>query len=288
MIYEWQPTPETHNLGDHCVQIIKNIFEDEALLRIETDPDTCYLLLGSALYNEFKAYSPTKYEIVANNYVFFGCGWRGEPLDKLCRYPIYGCRGEKTRAEFLKNGVNTPAIGDPALLLRLFFPKSAPSGEKLLVPHVSDSDSINYDARSFGCDRVVSPATTHLDSLETAIRQISGASFVLAGALHAAIIAYAFGVPFAYLRTDSIDCPAKWDDWNSSIGLGPAEFFSGARAGLLWFAQQQNKLKYVPLSPMLCEAAKIGRVRKEIWKKARLLDIAKKYRYADLEPIPIG
>jgi hypothetical protein len=49
--------------------------------------------------------------------------------------------------------------------------------------------------------------------------KIASASFVLTGALHAAIIACAYGRPFAFWDNGHVDIPFKWWDFASSVNI---------------------------------------------------------------------
>ncbi|HET6222434.1 MAG TPA: polysaccharide pyruvyl transferase family protein, partial [Dongiaceae bacterium] len=71
-----------------------------------------------------------------------------------------------------------------------------------------------------GCDVVLSPRIDgRLEALERLINQIASASLVLAGSLHAAIVACVYGVPFAFYNSGHIDCPFKWIDFAASVGM---------------------------------------------------------------------
>jgi hypothetical protein len=52
-----------------------------------------------------------------------------------------------------------------------------------------------------------------------AIGRLAGARFVLTGSLHGAILAQAFGVPWACYDDGYLDAPAKWTDWGAYLGI---------------------------------------------------------------------
>jgi hypothetical protein len=62
------------------------------------------------------------------------------------------------------------------------------------------------------------------------IDAIAAAKFVLAGALHAAIIACAYRRPFAYYDSGAIDLPFKWLDFSASIDT-PTAFVRTVKEG---------------------------------------------------------
>ncbi|MCC7275581.1 MAG: hypothetical protein IT561_23125, partial [Alphaproteobacteria bacterium] len=73
----------------------------------------------------------------------------------------------------------------------------------------------------WGADNAISPLVGTPGALLAAIDAIRASRFVLAGAMHAAIVAMAYGVPFAFFADGHLDCPAKWTDLAESIGIAP-------------------------------------------------------------------
>ncbi|QJU57624.1 hypothetical protein HL653_07320 [Sphingomonas sp. AP4-R1] len=129
-----------------------------------------------------------------------------------------GARGPLTVAA-LGLSSDTP-IGDPALLLPLLYtPKGAQAGGTICVPHYHEPRGAQELAAESGADLLLSPAVDSIEALEALIEKIATADFVLAGALHAAIVAAAYGRPFAYWNTGHVDVPIKWDDFALSLGI---------------------------------------------------------------------
>ena len=151
--------------------------------------------------------------------IIFGSGFGyGKPLADLTRCNIVFVRGEQTAAAI---GVSRDkALTDPAILLRRFFPLIA--DEKKLhdvsfMPHHSTTAGgfwqkactelgINY----------ISP--TGFD-VEAVVKQISASRLVIAEAMHGAIVADAFRVPWIPVSTVRETNPFKWQDWCGSLNL---------------------------------------------------------------------
>lgn len=189
---------------------------------------------------------------------YWGCGQRdGNIVDPRlrarCRF--HGVRGPLTRTRL---GLpEDTAIGDPALLLPLLHePELLPSlaGRTLCVPHFYDRASEEKLLEQSGADFVVRPnLPASLDALLKMIDVICSAEFVLAGALHAAIIACAYRRPFAYYIQDYIDLPFKWLDFSASVNI-PAVFARDVQEGRrAWQALIAPALRRPPLAPILAE-----------------------------------
>jgi hypothetical protein len=243
----WTETEARRNFGD----ALSALLCEQALLAPVIEADR-YRLLGSCIDTailqrdiEDCAASPWP------RLVLWGCGKRDEsPLDDRVRAHCHflGVRGPLTR-DALGLGVDTP-IGDPALLLPLLRPRGPVHGRRLAVPHFNEPGDITLLSRHAGADQLVSPAVADLAEVERLVDEISGASFVLCGALHAAIVACAYDVPFAFWDTGFIDIPFKWHDFAASVGVR-AEFVADVASGEAWFASQREVLRRPPLAPLV-------------------------------------
>jgi hypothetical protein len=206
---------------------------------------------------------------------YWGCGQRDEhiidaKLRARCRF--HGVRGPLTRTR-LGLPENT-VTGDPALLLPLLHePELLPglAGRTICIPHFHDPAP---DARILEQSRaqfVIRPQLPpSLDALLQMIDVICSAEFVLAGALHAAIIACAYRRPFAYYIEDYVDLPFKWLDFAASVNI-PAVFARNVQEGWrAWQALLAPGLRRPPLAPILAEYP--GAVRPGLMEKAKDLD----------------
>lgn len=278
---QWKPadscdrfTLDMHNFGDHLPVLFEPLFEAVEWRRMETDPVDGYTLLGSMLCDYvFQKHLDAGY---APHY--FACGYRGKKLsfEVLAQVRLFGCRGRLSRRALAEQGSDVEMVGDSAQLLPLLIDKPGPRGEMLLMPHILDPKLDAYCAADFGCDAIISPVTRSTEELAATVARIAGSDFVLAGAMHAAIAAHAYGVPFAFFDAGHRDCPQKWEDWGTSVGLDAPQiaFFRHAREGREWHRAATEHLKKVRLSPLLRQADRMAKIRPEWWLKVRRYDAA--------------
>tara|TARA_R110000868_G_scaffold138843_4_gene353356 strand:+ start:11454 stop:14717 length:3264 start_codon:yes stop_codon:yes gene_type:complete len=86
------------------------------------------------------------------------------------------------------------------------------------------------------------------------IDAISSAKFVLAGAMHAAVTAAAYGVPFGFWDSESIDIPTKWEDIAGLINI-PCQFFEDVDAASVFYEQHISPVIAIPsLWSLVCAA----------------------------------
>ena len=114
-------------------------------------------------------------------------------------------------------------VTDPALCLRLVdLGPEPPRRHVALMTHIaSEKLEGTWRAIAAACGyHYLSPA----DPLETTLTAIRASRLVVTEAMHGAIVADAFGVPWVRLRrTDAAEGPGvsefKWADWMESLGL---------------------------------------------------------------------
>jgi tetratricopeptide (TPR) repeat protein len=246
----WAPTPETRNFGDY----ISDLFLEKVLVspRIRASR---YRFVGSIIDNDNIERDLQAVED-GGDIAYWGCGARDaipirEDLRRRCRF--HGVRGPLTR-ELLRLPDDTP-LGDPGLLLPLIHsapPPEARRGGSICAPHIFEPMSDEALLKSTGVDRIVRPEIApSLAALDQLLDEIIGADFVLAGAMHAAIVAHAYGVPFAFYDGGHLDIPFKWRDFAASIGA-PVAFIDNLKDGrAVWADLIEPKAKRLPLSPLL-------------------------------------
>ncbi|WPB84742.1 polysaccharide pyruvyl transferase family protein [Sediminicoccus rosea] len=156
--------------------------------------------------------------------IFWGCGLQNaKPLsaELLTSCFFLGVRGAHSR-DVLGLPKYTP-LGDTALLLPRFYqPKHDPAvaGKVLWVHHLRHTAPTAEDLESCPDSVVMSPATEN--TTEACLRfidAIASAKFVMANAMHAAIVALAYGVPFAFWSGTGVNYPFKWGDFTSGVGF---------------------------------------------------------------------
>jgi hypothetical protein len=157
--------------------------------------------------------------------VFWYCGCQEpkKPSDAALSFAqIRGVRGPLTR-QVLGLPENT-VLGDTGLLAPVIHQPSShltTTGRYLCIPHMSDPLPDLHLRQLSGADIVIRPVVENsLSSLRQLLDQIASARFVLAGSLHAAILAFAYGVPFAYFDSGFVSMPFKWRDFSASINAG--------------------------------------------------------------------
>lgn len=96
----------------------------------------------------------------------------------------------------------------------------------------------------------MSPKVNSIEELQELARAISSADFVLAGSLHAAILAAAYKRPFAYWETGHVDVPFKWADFSASI-QADVKWVKNIRDGLEAYAEIVDSIQLPALSPIL-------------------------------------
>jgi len=230
MIYEWKLDGVTRNFGDALPEVL---LDPPTYRKWSMDADRVHFPIGSTIENSHlkRAFEGGKIP------VFHGCGWRGESLEpelvKIAEF--HGVRGPDTQAELRKHGIETEVTLDPAYELPKILPKAGPNGLAFAVRHILDkSDYTLNSIHELGADALFSPVVEDDTDIIAFIEKVSGARFVLSGSMHAAIVAHAYGVPFALLNGDYIDCPPKWHDWLGSVGVTDVRFVDNVRDGRAW------------------------------------------------------
>lgn len=259
--YYWRENHLLGNLGDALVPLLlQGLGYTPVSLRTAgsavQNPHRGLLVIGSLLTDQDLAGINMAVEV-------WGCGWKGSPLSpqRQQQITVHAVRGPHTVA-----GLGLPAdtpLGDPALLLpRLTKLRMAPHGHTIVVPHYHRARLMAVQQRRHltGCDEVVSPLVFQAQGLGrrgwgrqalgmskawlrlgvrtftpwTAVERITGATFVLTGSLHGAILAQAYGIPWAAYDDGYIDAPAKWRDWAAYLGIDIA-YVSDLQAGCQWW-----------------------------------------------------
>jgi hypothetical protein len=231
VIYEWKLDGETRNFGDALYELTR---DSKIIEEWENDTETMYFPIGSVICNTVISETLD----LGFKPVFIDCGWRGEELDPdlAAQCEFYGARGPHTQAALERVGVYVEITLDPAYSLPLSVPRGEPNGLAICVRHIMDtSDYTPNTIFEYKADAMFTPVVEDRDDLIAFAEKISGARFVLAGAMHAAIVAHAYGVPFALLGGEYINCPSKWADWLASVDLGDPVWVDTVVEGREWY-----------------------------------------------------
>jgi hypothetical protein len=250
--YWLQESPQRpQNFGDYLTEL----FLDE-LFVLPSFPADAYHLIGSVIAENQMRQDLTRLRVSTETgrIAFWGCGMRSKEPPSAWVYEhahFFGVRGPHSR-----DALGLPqetVLGDPALLLPLLHPKARRRrGKTLCVVHILDKKSDADIQSETGADRVVRAGIPgSRESLLAFLDMLTGADFVLCGALHAAITACAYGVPFAYYDSGYINVPFKWDDFAASVGM-PCLFVKNVAAGrALYEDVLAPAYRPLPLLPLL-------------------------------------
>lgn len=130
---------------------------------------------------------------------------------------IYAVRGKFTADKLIEQGFSqSKVLGDPALLLPLWFPKPAKKQYKMgLTPHWKEVDCFK---ERYGDKYHVIDLRTK--DVEKVISEIASCEFVLSTSLHGVIVAQAYGVPALWIKMGYIDTDGfKFSDYFSSVDI---------------------------------------------------------------------
>ena len=243
----------TQNFGDYLPVLLAR----ELMLQPRVEADI-YRLIGSVIDSQW-ILRDLRHTVGAKSgrIAFWGCGMRdAQPLTPRARAQcsFFGVRGPLTR-QALALPANT-VMGDPGLLLPLLHRSSQPpvdtAQRTICIPHIHDAKSDDELLAISGADCVVRPS---IAASETALRQVIDrivhADFVLSGSLHGAIVACAYGRPFAFWDNGHLDVEFKWRDFAASVHI-PCEFVRDVVQGRAHYAEAiAPRLRLPPLTPLL-------------------------------------
>lgn len=198
-----------------------------------------YRLIGSTIADfilrEADEASAAETNLRDRRVAFWGCGlrdasslapaWRAQAI-------ICGVRGPLSR-DALGLPPSTP-MADPGLLMpALYAPAPCPHvmGRSIAIPHFHDRRDDSVLLGMAAADRLVRPNLPNaVGAMLAMVDAIAAADFVLSASLHGAIIAAAYGVPFAYWDNGHLDLPFKWEDFAASVAM-PCAFAATVAEG---------------------------------------------------------
>jgi hypothetical protein len=191
--------------------------------------------------------------------IFWGCGARGEAtLSDANRkvIEILSVRGPLSRSALRLD--DAIPIGDPGLLLPGLYPAATRGnglGQVLLVPHFSDKRTDAELLTITGCEAILRPNIPNDPAAVLQfIDELLAADFVLSASLHAAIVAAAYGCPFAFWDSGNINVPFKWADFAASVGI-PSAFQSRIDEARRHYVERVRPALHIPvLWPLLTVA----------------------------------
>ena len=201
-LYRWRDRP---NFGDELNDVL---WPDYFGPFLREDDDTVFAAIGTVL-------SPSLGK--DGQVIVFGSGCGYDPLPDLgAHWRFYFVRGPLS-ARLL--GLDQRlAITDPAILLADRRPKAEPGRTVSFIPHWETSLSPLWrEACRLADIQYIDP----LAPVPEICDQLARSSTVIAEAMHGAIVADAFRVPWIPALTSSRFNLFKWQDWGSSLGVSP-------------------------------------------------------------------
>lgn len=276
--YFWSDEELLKNLGDALAPLVLAGMGYQYARYYKHDnevanPGRCIFAIGSMIEDAF-------FDLVKYPVDIWGCGWQGGQFSEANsdRATFHAVRGPVS-AKKLGLPADIP-MGDPALLLPRFFPrKFKQHGKRVLVPHfrtVFEKTRKDWLVQT-GCDDVVSmqvigspkewvnkgfPIAKKVIEIQSktkisiygvmkTICSIAGASFVLSASLHGAILAQAFGVPWALFNDGyAPSCLVKYEDWTDFLHLN-LDFASNIQEAEKWWNESGKNQKMPTLKPLL-------------------------------------
>lgn len=193
-----------NNFGDKLNPIIWQSLAGGVL-----DDDQSKILVGiGTLINSNVPVAPEKYVFGS------GAGYMS-PASVDDKWHFYCVRGPRTAR--VLNLDSKLAITDPALLLREIYTKPVPAtGEICFMPHHVSAEYADWRAI---CAKAGITYLDPADDTDWVIEKIRGARLVIAEAMHAAIVADAFRVPWVPVQIYGHILGFKWEDWCDSMQL---------------------------------------------------------------------
>ncbi len=142
-----------------------------------------------------------------------GCGYEPD-LTAVKDYKIFFVRGPNSAS--LLGLPEDMAITDPAILVDECFPPEPRRDRVVFMPHLETSRSPLWR-------RICGMAGIHyvdpMDDAKTISAHLSSARLVIAEAMHGAIVADAYRVPWIPVATSTRINQFKWNDWAASLKI---------------------------------------------------------------------
>jgi hypothetical protein len=252
----WLKGERLQNFGDYLGEFLAEtlflVFDEASFLRLS----------GSVIDDGMippNLANDDQFDLSQPRVSFWGCGirTRGGLLHATkAHIDLFAVRGPVSASD-LRLGQEIP-IGDPALLLpALYSPKPHPlfQGKSLCIPHFHDQRD-DEELLSFAKgDTIIRTAIpNNKAALLRFIDAVASASFVLSASLHGAIVAAAYGRPFAFWDNGHVDLPTKWEDFAASARLEMHGCKTIAEARGYYKTKIKPKLRLPSLWPLLASA----------------------------------
>lgn len=250
-LHYWLRGASHQNFGDYLAQFFLNTLLEYP--KIEAD---VFQFVGSVMDMPSIERDLRRVNGAFEGYAaYWCCGARSaEPLPArfFDHALVFGVRGPLSRAAL---GLSDATVmGDPGFLLPLLHKARRDArtrGRTICIPHILDARGEAELLAASGADLLVSPSIRGDDAhLRLLLDEIASADFVLTASLHGAVVAIAYGVPFAFWDNGHLDVPFKWNDLAASIGIDAhfaRDVAGGRRDHAERFLPHYRPLKLAPL-----------------------------------------
>lgn len=204
-LHYYRPGPEVSNFGDQLNPYIWAHFFPGLF---DEDDREVFFGIGTVLRAADKYYPNSKI-------IVFGSGAHNSGATGLPK---------NTHIEFVRGPLTARALGlpvskamtDPAILLPLVFKGAADKCyDYSYMPHYSVAN-INYEKM---CKKLGINYIDPRRPVPEIIRELTSTKVMLCEAMHGAIVADAYGIPWHAIRSYASFNSFKWDDWTASLSL---------------------------------------------------------------------
>lgn len=235
----WTKGEKVKNLGDY----LGEIFLEAAGIKVSDKGSPAYFSIGTLISSYW-------WERVGGKKIIWGSASCGFDLPQLTSDDeILAVRGPMSR-EWLGLPEDT-ALGDPALLLpRVYKPVDMGCGPTLVE---NFHNEVSIPATKLNMIKKISMKIKD-DNWKFVVDRIFSAEFVLANSLHSAIIAHAYGRPWAfYSGGKDIPMPLRWKDWFCLIGIPEEEQkpVGGLLEAASWWDKNSKSMREINLAPLV-------------------------------------
>lgn len=154
--------------------------------------------------------------------IIFGSGFGyGQKPEGIPGLNVFFVRGQRT-AHILGVGPEK-ALTDPALLLRNFFSLVGEHEKRHEVSFMPHHSSTGGDFWRRACEALqINYIDPHSFDVETVVKEIAASRLMIAEAMHGAIVADAFRVPWIPVSSVAATNDFKWLDWCGTLDLSYA------------------------------------------------------------------
>lgn len=230
----WTKDKGVKNLGDYLGEVMLNF----ANIKLKDQGSPTYFSIGTY-------FSSYWWDFNKGVKIAWGGGSCGFDLPKISDQDIIlAVRGPLTR-QWLGLPENT-ILGDPALLLpRLYQPVDMGCGP-ILVENFHNN--LQVPATKINIIKKISMKVFD-GNWRVIVDKIYSSDFVLANSLHSAIIAHAYGRPWAFYSDGKpgtkVPLELRWKDWFAFIGLSEEDLKPAKNLveAIDWWDGHKNKIK---------------------------------------------